>query len=59
MVEPVPPGVEDLIPSELRGVKITQNDMPRIAKDSRLMRQIESALHSVPTHHRMHLADAR
>ena len=59
MPEPVPPGVEDLIPSELRGVKITQNDMPRIAKDRRLMQQIESALHSVPTHHRMHLADAR
>jgi len=59
MPEPVPPGVEDLIPSELRGVKITQNDMPRIAKDRRLMQQIESALHSVPTHHRMHLSDAR
>ena len=58
MFEAVPPGLEDLIPDELRGVRITQNDVPRIAKDPRLTRQIESALHRIASRHRMYLGDA-
>lgn len=59
MLEPIPQGIEDLIPAELRDLQVSQNDIPRIAKDRRLTDQIEGVLHQVPTNHRMILGDAR
>ncbi|MBN1488736.1 MAG: site-specific DNA-methyltransferase [Phycisphaerae bacterium] len=59
MLEPVPSGIEELIPKELRDIKVAQNDIPRIAKTRRLTNEIDRALPRVPTHHRMCLGDAR
>ncbi len=36
-----------------------KTDVPRIAKDSTLMREVESALQEVPTSHELYQADAR
>ena len=58
MPESVPPGLEALVPEELRDLESPQTDIPRIAKDERLTRQIESALPHIPTYHRMYLEDA-
>lgn len=59
MVESVPPGLEDLIPAELRTLTYSPSAIPRIAKDRRLMREIEAALAQLPTRHQLHLGDAR
>lgn len=59
LLEATPPGLDGLIPDELRGVKISQRDIPRIAKDHRLTRVIEAALRRTPTSHRVHCGDAR
>lgn len=58
MLEHVPPGLEDLVPDELRDLESPQTAIPRIAKDRRLTRQIETSLHRIPTHHRMCRGDA-
>ncbi len=59
MVEPVPPGLHELVPEPLRELKSPQTGIPRIAKDRRLTQAIERALPAVPTRHRLALADAR
>jgi DNA modification methylase len=59
MLEPVPPGLDELIPEELRDLKSPQTAIPRIAKDRRLTRAIEQALPMIPTEHRLCLTDAR
>jgi len=59
MLECVPAGIDELIPEELRGIPVAQQDIPRIAKDRGLTRQIEGALPRIPTRHRMYLGDAR
>ena len=63
MVSPVvvPPEValEQFIPDELRVLADPQVDLPRIARDPRLMRAIEEQLRQVPTVHDLHIGDAR
>lgn len=59
MLEVIPPGVEDLLPDELRTLRASQSAIPRIAKDRALMRRIEAVLPRVPTHHQMIRGDAR
>ena len=49
----------DLLPEELRDLPSPQTDVPRIAKDRRLMALIESAVQEVPTRHDLRLGDAR
>lgn len=49
----------DYVPRELRHLDDPQRDLPRIAKDQKLTRLIESALQEIPTRHELHLADAR
>lgn len=58
-MEPIPPGLEELIPEALRHLDSPQTEIPRIAKDRRLTGLIESSLSQLPTSHRIHLGDAR
>ena len=54
--------VEDLasfIPPELHDLSDPQTAIPRIAKDERLTRKIDDAVRKIPTHHSLHLSDAR
>ncbi len=59
MLEPVPQGLVEHIPDELRDLKSPQTAIPRIAKDRRLMREIERCLPMIPSRHVMVLGDAR
>jgi len=47
------------LPEELLPIKDPQTDIPRFAKDSRIVKMIEEAVRRVPTTHTLHLADAR
>jgi len=47
------------IPKEILPLKNPQTDIPRIAKDERLVRLIEEAVLRIPTNHRLQLGDAR
>jgi DNA modification methylase len=47
------------LPDELRGSALSQTDIPRIAKDRRLVGIIQEAVHSVPTRHLLFREDAR
>ena len=49
----------DYVPRELRQLEDPQRDLPRIAKDQKLTRLIESALQEIPTRHELYCADAR
>ncbi len=51
--------LDSLVPQELRQLQNPKKDLPRIAKDSRLMAAIAEAVQRVPTTHTLHLADAR
>lgn len=63
----VPPGslaatdfdFQSCLPESVRRLADPQTDIPRIAKDKLLMREIESAVQQVPTCHRLRLGDAR
>ncbi len=48
-----------LIPPALRELSEPQRDLPRIARDPHLMARISEAVRSIPTHHDLHLSDAR
>jgi len=48
-----------LIPPEVGSLEDHQTAIPRIARDNRLTAQIESVVRSLPTHHNLHLHDAR
>lgn len=52
-------GIEELLPKPLRTLANPQKDIPRIAKDPGLTRQIESSLRLVPTEHHLYRIDAR
>jgi modification methylase len=55
-------GVADLaglIPIEIYPLKDPQTDIPRIAKDTRLVKLISEAVQRIPTTHRLNLGDAR
>lgn len=47
------------LPDELRDHRLSQTDIPRIAKDRRLVRIIQEAVHSIPTQHFLFREDAR
>ena len=47
------------LPPEVYPLENPQTDIPRIAKDEKLIRLIEEAVRQIPTSHTMHLGDAR
>jgi DNA modification methylase len=47
-----------LAPSELRNIKSEQMAIPRLAKNRKLIAEIEHVLPKIPTTHNFHLADA-
>ncbi|MFH1680625.1 MAG: site-specific DNA-methyltransferase [Candidatus Eisenbacteria bacterium] len=47
------------VPGALQGVSGSQKDIPRIAKDFKLTSLVETAVREIPTHHTLHLQDAR
>ena len=51
--------LDDFLPDELRALDDHQRDIPRIAKDRKLISLIESAVQSVPTTHRLYNRDSR
>lgn len=51
--------LRSFVPQEVGPIRNHQTDLPRIARDSKLMRLIEEAVHAVPTTHRLWLGDAR
>jgi DNA modification methylase len=57
--ESVPFGLEELVPSELLGQRMSQSDIPRIAKNPRLTQAIGAVLHRIPSRHRLFQGDAR
>jgi DNA modification methylase len=50
---------EGLVPDFLRLIGDSQTALPRIAKDPELIRQIETAIHQMPTAHNLYLGDSR
>ena len=48
-----------LVPKGLRRLEDPQRDLPRVAKDAKLMREIEAAVREAPTPHELHQDDAR
>lgn len=48
-----------IIPPEIYPLANPQTDLPRIAKDKRLIQLIEAAVRKIPTSHRLILGDAR
>jgi len=53
------PDLAQWLPASLREAEIDQTVIPRIAKDSALVREIEAALPCIPTHHDLWRHDAR
>jgi len=51
--------IEHLLPSALKSLDNPQTAIPKIAKDSDLTQQIESAVRQIHTNHSLNLADAR
>jgi DNA modification methylase len=49
----------ELLPDELRALPNPQLDLPRIAKDAKLIQLIESAIQQIPTSHALIRGDAR
>lgn len=47
------------IPEKIREIKNPQTELPRIAKDKKLMASIEAAVKTVPTKHDLYLRDSR
>jgi DNA modification methylase len=47
------------LPAEVLPLNNPQTDLPRIAKDERLIRLIEQAIQQIPTRHTINLGDAR
>lgn len=51
--------VVNFVPVALRTLADPQRDIPRIAKDPRLVEEVEASVRAVPTTHRLQLQDAR
>jgi DNA modification methylase len=51
--------LDGYLPAEVLPLNNPQTDIPRIAKDERLIRLIDEAVQRIPTHHRISLGDAR
>lgn len=47
------------LPDWVAELKNPQTDIPRLAKDQKLLKQIEAAIRQVPTQHNLYQADAR
>lgn len=56
---PVALDYESLLPSSVADLSSPQSDIPRIAKDKRSLREIETAVQQIPTRHRLVRGDAR
>ena len=50
---------QDYLPEDVANLLHPQTDIPRIAKDQRLVSQIEAAVAAIPTRHRLLQGDAR
>lgn len=53
------PDLQSFVPESVAVLENPQTDIPRIAKDKKLIRDIESAVQQVPTVHRLIQGDAR
>jgi modification methylase len=53
------PGLARYLPPSLRNKKVSQQDIPSIAKNSKALAEIRDALKCIPTTHDLHRADAR
>jgi modification methylase len=51
--------LSDFLPSELHAIDDPQTAIPALAKNSRLLDQIEKAVREIPTSHQLYLGDAR
>ena len=51
--------LDGLVPESLRHLEDLARDLPRLAKDSSAVAEIEAALRQVPTKHKIFLGDAR
>jgi len=52
-------GLAKFVPAEVYPLNDLQSDIPRIAKDSRLVKLISESVQRIPTTHRLNLGDAR
>jgi DNA modification methylase len=59
--EPLIPAFDpaDFVPREVGAIGNHQTDLPRIARDTKIVAAIEAKLEQVPTHHQLHRRDAR
>lgn len=53
------PDLEAFLPDEVRALPNAQTTIPRIARDPTMTARIEAVLPDLPTHHDLHLGDAR
>ena len=53
------PDHQDYLPSSVAALENPQTDIPRIAKDKKLLTEIESSVQQIPTSHRLVQGDAR
>jgi DNA modification methylase len=53
------PEYQDFLPESVACLENPQTDIPRIAKDERILREIEAAVQQIPTDHRLFRGDAR
>jgi len=59
MTSTAPVDLAAYVPSELKALRNPQTDVPRIARDPKLTALVEDAVRRIPTHHDLHLHDAR
>ncbi|MFZ5557300.1 MAG: DNA-methyltransferase [Pseudomonadota bacterium] len=59
--EPLTPAFDpaDFVPDEVGAITNHQTDLPRIARDARLVAAIEAKLEQLPTHHQLYRRDSR
>lgn len=50
---------QNYLPSSVASLENPQTDIPRIAKDKKLLSEIEAAVQQIPTTHRLVQGDAR
>lgn len=53
------PGHDSYLPSSVSRLEDPQTDIPRIAKDGKILKEIEAAVQQIPTKHRLVHGDAR
>ena len=53
------PEYQSFLPESVASLENPQTDIPRIAKDERLLREIEGSVQQIPTEHRLFHGDAR